>query len=271
MGGVLTKGMLICYNTLMKNKTLKNLIALGIFAIFVVGVNSANAQDIGLRPYSPYYSSAAPVYQNTDQNYYQNGYTYDSSSVYSNNNNNSNNSIQYNYGQQQPYAYAYAQAQPQVQYVAQPQQQVQYVAQPATQVIKYVPVETVKYVTTGTTNTVPVNTQGASVLGASVVRTGTPVTNTNSGLVRNSGQYVNYDANSQTLGASAYGVYSDQQVAYDNNSNGVAALTVGGTGGFMPSSVFQWFMLILLILAIIIVARMVSKTFSKNQHTAVAH
>lgn len=247
----------------MKNKTLKNLIALGIFAIFVVGVNSANAQDIGLRPYSPYYSSSTQVYQNTDQNYYQNGYTYDSSSVYSNNNNNSNNSIQYNYGQQQPYAYAYAQAQP--------QQQVQYVAQPATQVIKYVPVETVKYVTTGTTNTVPVNTQGASVLGASVVRTGTPVTNTNSGLVRNSGQYVNYDANSQTLGASAYGVYSDQQVAqnvYDNN--GVAALTVGGTGGFMPSSVFQWFMLILLILAIIIVARMVSKTFSKNNPHAVA-
>ncbi len=226
----------------MKNKTMKNLIALLSFAVLLVGARSVSAF---------YYGGA--TYGNTsyiDTNYY-NQY---------NTNTNTNNTNPYTntYPYQEPYTYV------------DPQPKVQYVYVPQTQV-KYVPVETVKYVNTGSTT---VNSGATSNQGASVVRatnTNQKVVaraNTNTGSNLNTGQYVNYDGNDPLL-ASAYGAYNSQPVQIVDG-NGVTALTVAGSGGFMPSSVFQWFLVILLILAIIIVARMISKSFSRS-HAPVAH
>lgn len=236
VGGVLTKGILICYNTSMNNKTLKNLIAIGIFAFFVMGVNNVNASDIGKRPYTPRYVNPAyvtPIY-NTD------AYSY--------------GETQYNYAQQEPYTYV--QAQPQIKYIE----------QPVRTEIRYIPATST---TTSTNNTY--SNQGASVVRANTSTNQTRTyTSTNTGSRGNTGEYVSYDANGQMISASAYNGYNNgQQVVYDDN--GVTALSVRGSGGFMPSSVWQWLLLIILILAIVIVARMVSKTFSNNSHGVPAH
>jgi len=255
--------MFICYNTSMKNKTLKNLIAFGFVAIFLLGFDFASASVV-----QPYNSSwTIPVTSSADRYYYEDAYNpnYYNSSYGSNYNQNYNSgynngygSSQYGYNQQQPNTYT----QPQVQYIQQPAQ------------IKYVPVETIKYVNTSSTS----NTQGASVARSNsntTVARNTTTVNRNTGVTGNTGQYVNYDPNTQGMMlASAYGAYNGQQVVnsgvvYDDN--GVTALTVKGSGGFMPSSVFQWFMLVLIILAIVIVARMVSKTYSHGAHGAPAH
>ena len=52
------------------------------------------------------------------------------------------------------------------------------------------------------------------------------------------------------------------------NSNGIAALSLAGSGGFMPSSVWQWLLVILLILVIVILARTLSKP---HGHDVVHH
>lgn len=250
---------------LMKKNILKNLIVIGIFAIFVVGYHDASA--------AVYYSNG----------YYDNGYNtsvtdFSTPSYY-------NNSVNSNYVRQ-PYTYVYAQ--PQVQYVAQPtttqiqyvpqQQVVQYVPQqqtvqyvPQQQVVQYAPQQqTVRYVTTG-------NTQGASVINAT-----TTTTTTATGNKGNTGQYVSFDANrgysNNAMVASAYGnngqqIYANQPyVGQQVDTNGVTALSLKGSGSFMPSSLFQWIMFILLVLAIIIVARMVARrSAANNAHTVVVH
>lgn len=267
-GGVLTKGMLICYNTSMKNKTLKNLISLGAFAILVLGVNFASAgyetipSGYNVNYSYPTYDRGYTEIGGSNQYYSEQQYSYTAQPA----------PQQYNYAMQQPYTY-----------VSAPQTVVKYVEVPT---VKYVEVPTVKYVTAPATTTQTVqyvpaqqtvqyvnggsnvgNTQGASVLGASAV---TSSYGKNTGVTGNTGQFVNYDANRQNaMLASAYGSYNTQPVAYD--TNGVTALTVKGSGSFMPSSVFQWFLFILLILAIIIIARMISKTFSRDPHGAVVH
>jgi len=264
----------------MNNKALKNLIVLGAFAVFVLSASHALA-----------YGEIPLGYNAINYNYVPAGNTVNYNNVPSQYNYNQQPTQQYNYNQQPTQQYNYVQQQP-TQYVQQqPAQQYSYVEQPYTYVaapqvryvtqqvpttvtkIQYVPVETVKYVNAGTTqvNTVGSN-QGASVVRATTAtNTRTYVTGGNTGTTGNTGQYINYDANTQSLmGASAYGVYTTQpEVVYDNN--GVAALSVAGSGGFMPTSVFQWFLLIILILAIVIIARMVSKTFSNNSHATPAH
>lgn len=253
----------------MKNKTLKNLIAVGIFAVFVLGFNYSDAAYVGMPfGYGTGYSEQgiySPSYSGNYNSYYydnvpQQQYSYTQQIP----------TQQYLYNTQQPYTYV----QPQVKYIQQPvTTQVQYVPQ---QTVQYVPQQqTVQYVNTG-------STQGASAVNAVTttkkVQTSTATMMKNSGTASNTGNYVNYDTyayNTQNgMGASAYGYNNLQQinpnqVIYDDN--GVTALSVRGSGSFMPSSVFQWFLLILLILGIIIIARMVSKTFSKDAHGAPVH
>lgn len=55
--------------------------------------------------------------------------------------------------------------------------------------------------------------------------------------------------------------------------NDLTALSLAGSGGFMPSSVWQWILVIFLILIIIILARQFSKkkTSHADPHTAHAH
>lgn len=57
--------------------------------------------------------------------------------------------------------------------------------------------------------------------------------------------------------------------AYDNNE--LTALSLAGSGGFMPSSIWQWLLVILLILIIIIIARMLSKPHGHEVHTVTVH
>lgn len=61
-------------------------------------------------------------------------------------------------------------------------------------------------------------------------------------------------------------------VVTTGNSNDLAALSLQGSGGFMPSSVWQWLFVILLILAIIIIARMLGRAPAHHEtHTVATH
>ena len=54
--------------------------------------------------------------------------------------------------------------------------------------------------------------------------------------------------------------------------NNLTALSLNGSGGFMPSSIWQWLLVIFLILIIIIVARMLgNKPASNDPHAVHAH
>ena len=234
----------------MKNKTFKNLIVLGILVILAATTNQVSAKDLGLYPYVPTYNS--PIYYNNiynDTSSY--GYVPQTTTA---------PTTQFNYAQQQPYVYT----QPQVQYIAQPAAtQIQYV--PQQQTVQYVQQQpAVKYVTT-------TNTQGASALNS--VSTTTPTNKVvygNTGYAGNTGNYIRYDGYNNGMGASAYGG-TTQQVSSTPvvDSNGVTALSIKGSGSFMPSSVFQWIMLVLIILAIIVIARMIVRKSSNNDPHAV--
>jgi hypothetical protein len=56
-----------------------------------------------------------------------------------------------------------------------------------------------------------------------------------------------------------------------DNGNDLTALSLKGSGGFMPSSIWQWFLVILLILAIIILARILSRPAHHEVHGVTAH
>lgn len=62
-------------------------------------------------------------------------------------------------------------------------------------------------------------------------------------------------------------------VVIDNsaNNNGLTALSLAGSGSFMPSSIWQWLIVVFLILMIIILARMLGKSHSHTVHTVAAH
>ena len=233
----------------MKNKALKNLISFGALVLLFVSFNHVFAYV----DYGPSFGYSTPSYQVQTQNQPSYGYT-----------------DPYYYVQPSPQYASQPQA-PQIQYVQLPTQY-KYVQQPVAQTeVKYVqPQQTIQYVNQPATPVSYVNTQGASALQIQYAPQTTKVVATTKGTT---GQYVSYEAgNPNLMGASAYGSYYGQpvqQVVRDNN--GLTALSVNGSGSFMPSSVFQWFIVILLILGIIILARMVSKSFSKNDHAVPAH
>ncbi len=234
----------------MKNKTLKNLIATGIFVVSIFSVHSAFASSM-------YYNG--PSYNGYDTSYYgDSGLTTRQQII----------DQQYAYQQrqlqlesqisQQQY-YNDQQKLIQEQNLAIQKQNLANVnSQPTVNTVNYVPQQTVvSYVPKQTITYVPASAQGATVY-KSVA--------TNKVVNTNSGQYVNYDPNLQA--ANAYGYGNGQVVSQAYDPNGVTALSMNGSGGFLPTSVFQWFMLILLILAIIIVARIIIK---KKAHTADPH
>jgi len=66
----------------------------------------------------------------------------------------------------------------------------------------------------------------------------------------NKGQEVEADYYRDNLGASAYNSYDQSK------GNDITALSLRGSGSFMPSSIWQWIFVIILILIIIIVSRM---------------
>ena len=56
-----------------------------------------------------------------------------------------------------------------------------------------------------------------------------------------------------------------------SNNNGLTALSLQGSGSFMPSSIWQWLLVIFLILVVIIISRMLSKSHTHEVHTVKAH
>ncbi len=92
----------------------------------------------------------------------------------------------------------------------------------------------------------------------------------------NSNSNSNYDSN-YSYGESDYNnVYSNGLGAsvYDSgqNGNGITALSLKGSGSFMPSSIWQWILTVILILIIIIIARMfVTKPNPADHDSHVAH
>jgi len=258
----------------MKNKTIKNLIALAISAIFVFSANSLFAYD----NYSERQQLLQQQYAYSQQQIIlknqlaQQKYESERQQII----------LEQNLLQQkrqleeqkklasvqQPYTY---QSTPQIQYVA-GQQTAQYLAQPTTTQIQYVPQQPqVQYAPQQNIQYVPASSQGASAL-SSTNKVAYAKGNNNT-----TGQYVSYDAN--MLGANAYGYngyngYGNGQVIVDPSydPNGVTALSLNGSGGFLPSSVFQWFMFVLLMLAIVIVVRIIiKKRAHDNVHGAVTH
>lgn len=273
----------------MKNKTMKNLILLSVFAISIFGINYAVASaDI-------YYNSGYPYgYNNTYMNTYTGTYTggYDTGYAVRDNYTQiqSAQTQQYNYRQsqlqidnqiaQQKY-YNEQQKLLQDQNIALQKQNLANIknsgstytssvyTQPAQQ-IQYVPQQQIQAVTQPLTmNYVPASAQGASVLG-STSRT----VYTNGVATNGTGQYVSYDANPQAASVYGYNGYNNVPVVASTtyDPNGVTALSMNGSGGFLPTSVFQWFMFILLILAIVIVARIIiKKNALNNAHAVPAH
>lgn len=82
----------------------------------------------------------------------------------------------------------------------------------------------------------------------------------------NSSQQIEDDYYRNNLGASAYNGYDQSQ------GNEITALSLRGSGGFMPSSIWQWILVVILILTIIIIARMfVRKPHPADHDNHVAH
>lgn len=138
------------------------------------------------------------------------------------------------------------------QYYQQPQAQPQYVyyqqpvttttAKPTTSVVNNYYYQTPKVATTTTTAT-------------PIVYVPTATTTTNSAIPANVAPAVP----SNNLGASAYNPYAQ-------TGNGITALSLRGSGGFLPSSIWQWIVVIILILAIIVIARMFVHKPTPGEH-----
>jgi hypothetical protein len=102
----------------------------------------------------------------------------------------------------------------------------------------------------------------------------TSKTNTTSISKSTSTQKVATDTSSDTSTKDTKEVDSSNNLgasAYDSQSNGsdITALSLRGSGGFMPSSIWQWLLVIILILAIIVISRMFKnkKTVVQESHT----
>jgi hypothetical protein len=256
----------------MKNKRIKNLIALAIFAVFIFGANFAFAytgdtsynynirgnfafkQQLLQQQYDLSQQQVSLQSQLAEQQYY-----YDQQQIIDQQNilqQKQQLALQKQLNSAQAYN-TVTNTQPQIRYLNQPTTTVQYIPQ---QAVQYIPQQNVQYV-------------NGSTQGASAVRSNTSALTGTSTSGTTTGQYVNFDGtNPNMLGASAYNGYSTGQVAgsqavRDNSGSDLTALSINGSGSFLPSSVYQWVMFFLLALAIVIVIRIIiRKTAANNSH-----
>lgn len=106
--------------------------------------------------------------------------------------------------------------------------------------------------------TVPTSTNKTSTTTTQKVATNTSNTSSNKNIATDN---TNSSSNNN-LGASAY-----------NSRNNITALSLRGSGGFMPSSIWQWILVVILILIIIVISRMLRnrKTTVSLQESHVTH
>ena len=244
----------------MKNKRIKNLIALAFFVIFILGANFAFAYT-GDTSYNYNIRGNFAFKQQLLQQQYDlsqqqlslqaqlanQQYNYDQQQLINKQNilqQEQQLALQKQLNSTQTYNNTVTNTQPQIKYLN----------QPTTTQVQYIPQQSsTQYVNTN-------STQGASVIKSSGTTSNT-----------NSGQYINFDnSNPNVLGASAYNGYSTRQVTTQQavaNSGELTALSINGSGSFLPSSIFQWIMFLLLVLAIVIVIRIIiKKTAANNSH-----
>jgi len=115
-----------------------------------------------------------------------------------------------------------------------------------------------KTTTSSTTKATSSNTNSNSV-----------ASNTNAVSTNGTGYYNGGYNYGNGLGASAYDSYLNQK-----EGSRITALTLKGSGGFMPSSIWQWILVVILILAIIIISRLIAHKRTivlQEAHTNHAH
>ena len=115
-------------------------------------------------------------------------------------------------------------------------------------------------VTPQTTGTVTMNSNSNSASNTSTTKNVTKTTNVN--------KSSNTTSNSSEITTPADVRDLPPVVTSDN---GLTALSLAGSGSFMPSSIWQWLIVIFLILVIIIIARMLGRSRSHEVHTVTAH
>ena len=222
--GVLTKGVVICYNTSMNKYISKILIVVGIFTLSLIVSNSASAEYPTLRDCAnstwttPVGCDA--IMDRYYAGYYSNGYDYVATTRSNNyynqpNQYNSNNNYQPN----------------------------------GTPVINNYYYKDESVTSKSTTST----TTKSSTSGSTSSKTNTSASNVNK-------------VNGDESNASAEEVFNA-----DGANNGLTALSFRGSGGFLPSSFWQWLLVIFLILFIIILARVIARSNKGNVHGAPAH
>ncbi len=128
-------------------------------------------------------------------------------------------------------------------------------------IIQTTPMPTVVPVNQNTTNTSSNTTQTATTTTASNTSVRKVAT---AARVRNT--YSAADYNNQLKPV----VTTATNNGYVNN-NGLTALSLAGSGSFMPSSIWQWFLVILFILAIIIIVRMLTRPDHNEVNTVTSH
>ncbi len=246
----------------MKNKRIKNLIAFVIFTVFIFGANFAFAYTVDTSYNYNIRGNFAFKQQLLQQQYdlsqqqlslqsdlEQQQYYYDQQKIID----------QQNILQQKQQLALAKQLNSTQAYntVTNTQPQIRYLNQPTMTQLQYIPQQNVQSVNS--------STQGASAVRSNIsALTGTSTSGTTTG------QYINFDGtNPNMLGASAYNGYNTggSQTVRDNSGSDLTALSINGSGSFLPSSVFQWVMFFLLVLAIVIVIRIIiRKTAANNSH-----
>jgi len=96
----------------------------------------------------------------------------------------------------------------------------------------------------------------------------TPAKTTNTNTTKNTTVTRNTNKTNTTVAKNQANTAQVDSYPYDN-SNQLTALSLNGSGGFMPSSVWQWLIVIFLILVIIIIARILGR--KPDHHDAHAH
>lgn len=124
-----------------------------------------------------------------------------------------------------------------------------------------------------TTYDAPIVSQGATTYTYTTTPAPKTVVTTTTPPVRNT-----TTTNSNNTSSNSVNTNNDSRelkpVIIDNgpsNNNGLTALSLQGSGSFMPSSIWQWLLVIFLILVVIIISRMLSKSHTHEVHTVKAH
>lgn len=134
-----------------------------------------------------------------------------------------------------------------------------------------------QYQSYNTSNNYPGTTQTTTKPSSSVVnnyyyQSAPTKTTTTEKVVTNTNTGSNYRDTTNNGGEGYYNGLGASAAGY-NITNGVTALSLRGSGSFMPSSIWQWLLVIILILAIIVVSRMIyhRRMVAEEIHHGPAH